>query len=141
VSSPRSKPTDAQLSILNVLWSRGASTVREVHEALPENLRRGYTTTLKLMQIMAEKELVVRDETNRSHIYSAAAERAELQDTLVGDLLAKAFGGSAASLAIRALSSTPSSPEELAQIRRLLARLESADHGPQGPGNGSEASS
>jgi len=89
------KPTDAQLAILNVLWSRGPSTVREVHEALPDDVRRGYTTTLKLMQIMAEKGLVERDESTRSHVYTAALERGRLQDTLVGELLDKAFGGGA----------------------------------------------
>ena len=124
MTEPRNKPTDAQLAILNVLWSRGSSTVREVHEDLPGELRRGYTTTLKLMQIMAEKGLVERNESARSHVYTAAVERGRLQDTLVGDLLDKAFGGSAAKLAMRALSSAPTSAEELAEIRDLLARLE-----------------
>ena len=124
MTEPRNKPTDAQLAILNVLWSRGSSTVREVHEDLPGELRRGYTTTLKLMQIMAEKGLVERNESARSHVYTAAVERGRLQDTLVGDLLDKAFGGSAAKLAMRALSSAPTSAEELAEIRELLARLE-----------------
>ena len=98
--------------------------MREVHEGLPDDVRRGYTTTLKLMQIMAEKGLVERDEAQRSHVYTAAVERGQLQDTLVGDLLEKAFGGSAAKLAMRALSAAPTSPEELAEIRGLLSELE-----------------
>lgn len=122
----RLTPTDAQLAILNVLWQRGPSTVREVHEGLPESLRRGYTTTLKLMQIMAEKGLVERDDSARSHVYAPALERDSLQETLVGDLLQKAFEGSAAKLAMRALSSARSSPEELAEIRDLLDHLETA---------------
>ena len=106
---PLPRPTNAQLAILTVLWELGPATVRQVHEALPAAARRGYTTTLKLMQIMAERGLVERDESARSHVYSAAVERGRLQDTLVGDLLSKAFGGSAAKLAIRALSTTPTS--------------------------------
>lgn len=121
---PKPRPTDAELAILGVLWSLGPATVREVHEALPAKVRRGYTTTLKLMQIMAEKGHLQRDESQRSHVYTAAAEEGEMQDTLVGDLLDKAFGGSAAKLAMRALAREPASPEELAEIRALLARLE-----------------
>jgi len=118
------RPTDAQLAILNVLWESGPATVRQVHERLPDELRRGYTTTLKLMQIMAEKGLVERDESSRSHVYSATSEEREMKDLLVGDLVDKAFGGSAALLAMRALSHKPASAEELAGIRELLDEIE-----------------
>lgn len=118
------RPTDAQLAILSVLWERGPSTVRQVHEALPDHLRRGYTTTLKLMQIMAEQGLARRDESSRSHVYSAFVEREATQGRLVDDLMNKAFGGSAASLAMRALSGSHASEDELREIRALLARIE-----------------
>src|ERR687889_190143 len=92
------RPTDAELEILKVLWRRGPSTVREVFDALSEARGTGYTTVLKLMQIMAEKGLVVRDETARAHRYEAAAREDETQRRLVGDLLRKAFDGSAKQL-------------------------------------------
>ena len=118
------RPTDAQLAILNVLWDSGPATVRQVHEALPKGVRRGYTTTLKLMQIMAEKGLVERDESSRSHVYTAVSGEREMKDRLVDDLALKAFGGSGARLAMRALSQQQASPQELAEIRRLLDRIE-----------------
>ena len=118
------RPTDAELEILRVLWERGPSTVRAVHEALGPARGVGYTTVLKLMQIMAEKGLVARDESRRSHVYRAR-ERAEvMQRRLVRDLLARAFGGSPGRLVLQALSSKKATPEELAEIRRLLDRLE-----------------
>ena len=123
-NEPRRRPTDAQLAILSVLWEKGPSTVRQVHEALPDEVRRGYTTTLKLMQIMAEQGLAHRDESSRSHVYSAQVEREETQGRLVDDLMQKAFGGSAARLAMRALSGSHASESELAEIRALLARIE-----------------
>jgi predicted transcriptional regulator len=118
------RPTDAQLAILNVLWRIGPATVRQVHEELPDELRRGYTTTLKLMQIMAEKGMATRDESARSHVYSAAASEREMKDRLVADLMEKAFDGSAAQLALRALSHKPASREDLDAVRRLLDELE-----------------
>ena len=117
------RPTDAQLSILNVLWKLGPATVRQVHEGLPAAIRRGYTTTLKLMQIMAEKGIVQRDESSRSHVYSATGE-GETKDRLVADLMEKAFGGSAAQLALHALSQDKTSKAELAEVRKLLERVE-----------------
>jgi BlaI family penicillinase repressor len=120
------RPTDAQLAILNVLWDAGSATVRQVHELLPARLRRGYTTTLKLLQIMAEKGLVERDQSSRSHVYTAAFGEREMKDRLVGDLVEKAFGGSGARLAMRALSHRPASAEELAEVRRLLDRMDAA---------------
>lgn len=117
-------PTDAQLAILGVLWRHGPATVREVHEALPAPSRRGYTTTLKLMQIMAEKGLVARDESERSHVYTAVAREAAVQERLVEDLMERAFDGSAAELALRALSHKPASKAELDEVRKLLDQLE-----------------
>jgi predicted transcriptional regulator len=118
------RPTDAELAILQVLWERGDSTVREVHEALKDVQGSGYTTVLKLMQIMTEKGLVERDESNRAHVYRARATQQKTQRQLVSDLLDKAFGGSPARLAMQALSSKKSSPEELAELRKLLETLE-----------------
>jgi len=121
-SKPR--PTDAELAILSVLWQRGPSTVREVHAALGKSRTTGYTTVLKLMQIMAEKGLVERDERQRAHVYAARLAEHETQRQLVGDLLERAFGGSAAKLVMHALSAQKSSDEELAQIRKLLDEFE-----------------
>ncbi len=116
----RLRPTDAELAILQVLWDRGPSTVRQVFEALGAR-ETGYTTTLKLMQIMAEKGLVSRDESARTHIYEAKASRDLTQRRLVSDLLDRAFGGSAATLVMQALSSHPTSAAELREIERLIA--------------------
>jgi predicted transcriptional regulator len=114
------KPTDAELAILRVLWSRGPSTVRQVHDALTEQRATGYTTALKLLQIMTEKGLVARDESDRSHVYRARLSEGETQRQLLDDLLGRAFGGSAAKLVMQALSGNKATPEELADIRRLL---------------------
>lgn len=113
-------PTDAELSILNVLWAKGPSTVRAVFESLPESA--GYTTVLKTMQIMAEKGLVKRDESERSHVYRAAIGAEATQERLVGELIDKAFSGSAAQLVMRALEARVSSKEELAAVRALLEK-------------------
>ncbi len=118
------RPTDAELEILKVLWRRGPSTVREVFETLGETKQTGYTTVLKFMQIMAEKGLVRRDESERAHRYEAALAEDETQRQLVGDLLQKAFDGSAKKLVLQALSSEQASAGELAEIRRMLDELE-----------------
>ena len=118
------KPTDAELAILRVLWERGASTVREVTDAIQEERGTGYTTALKLMQIMTEKGLVRRDDTNRSHVYEAVAAAEETQRQLVGDLLDRAFGGSAQQLVLQALSGRKASRADLAEIRKLLDEME-----------------
>jgi len=115
------RPTDGELAILRVLWARGPSTVRQVHEALVESRETGYTTTLKLMQIMAEKALVTRDESSRTHVYTARMTRDETQRQLVSDLVDRAFGGSAAALVMQALSAHSTSAEELGDIQRLIA--------------------
>ena len=114
------KPTDAELEILTVLWSRGPSTVREVHETVVRRKPTQYTTVLKLLQIMADKGLVRRDEKQRAHIYVASQPREWTQRQLAGDLLQRAFQGSARSLLLGALSSRKASKEELAEVRELL---------------------
>jgi len=118
------RPTDAELAILRTLWQRGPSTVRQVLESLNQDRETGYTTALKLLQIMTEKGLVERDETERTHVYQARLSQEQTQQQLVGDLLDKAFGGSASQLVLQALATKPASADELAQIRRLLDELE-----------------
>lgn len=124
MAEPPPRPTDAELDILQVLWERGPSTVRDVHDALGEIRGVGYTTVLKLMQIMAEKGLVVRDESARSHVYKAKEKREATQRRLVRDLLSRAFGGSTESLVLQALSAKKATPAEIAEIRRLLDEME-----------------
>lgn len=118
------RPTDAELEILNVLWSRGPSTVRDVYDVLSEHKPAQYTTVLKLMQIMAEKGLVRRDEKQRAHIYEAARPQEWTRQQLAGDLLRRAFNGNARSLMLGALSAKKTSRAELAEIRRLLDEYE-----------------
>jgi len=118
------RPTDAELELLTILWDRGPSTVRDIHEAVSKRRRTQYTTVLKFMQIMAEKGLVRRDEQQRAHIYEAAQAREATQRQLAGDLLQRAFGGSAKSLVMGALSARKASRQELAEIRKLLDEYE-----------------
>ncbi|MGH9458210.1 MAG: BlaI/MecI/CopY family transcriptional regulator [Thermoanaerobaculia bacterium] len=118
------RPTDAELAILRVLWERGESTVREVHDVLARGSAIGYTTVLKLMQIMTEKGLVERDESQRAHVYRALATEQKTQRQLLTDLVDRAFGGSASKLVMQVLSDTKATPEELASIRALLAKHE-----------------
>lgn len=117
-STPR--PTDAELAILRVLWERGPSTVRQVHDVLARERPTAYTTALKLLQIMTEKGLVRRDETDRTHIYQARWSEEQTQRQLVRDLLERAFGGSAAKLVMQALAAKRASVEELGEIRKLI---------------------
>jgi BlaI family penicillinase repressor len=118
------RPTDAELAILNVLWRRGPSTVRHVLDELNRTQPTGYTTVLKMLQIMTEKGLVGRDESERTHIYRATLPEEETQKQLVSDLLERAFGGSARQLVLHALAVNQTSRKELAQIRQLLDQLE-----------------
>ena len=118
------RPTDSELGILRVLWSRGPSTVRDVHEQLSRRAPTGYTTVLKLLQIMTEKGLVVRDEAQRAHIYESRYSEQKTQRQLLSDLVDRAFGGSAAKLVMQALSGRKANPDELNLIRNLLDRLE-----------------
>src|SRR5215211_8149417 len=120
------RPTEGELAILRVLWARGPCTVRQVHQTLYPRAAgaAAYTTTLKLMQIMAEKGLVRRDEGARSHVYRAAAAREKTLRQLAGDLVERAFEGSAGQLVLHALSAGRASKEELAEIRKLLDEYE-----------------
>jgi predicted transcriptional regulator len=119
---PPPLPTDAEIAILAVLWRQGASTVREVHEALGKG--NGYTATLKLMQLMFEKRLVVRNERYRSHVYEARAPKEQTQRQIAGDLMKRAFDGSAKSLVLGALAAQPASSKDQDEIRSLLNKLE-----------------
>jgi predicted transcriptional regulator len=116
--SARRKPTDAELGILRVLWTRGASTVRQIAEAMDREA--GYTTILKLLQIMTDKGLVARDESSRTHIYRAAFSEDETQRQLINDLLDRVFDGSASKLVLQALAAKQATPAELAVIRKML---------------------
>lgn len=118
------RPTDAELEILTVLWSRGPVTVRDVHETIADRRPTQYTTVLKQMQVMAEKGLVVRNEDQRAHVYEAARPREWTQRQLAGDMLTRAFNGSAKNLMIGALSSRKASKAELAELRGLLDEYE-----------------
>jgi predicted transcriptional regulator len=111
-------PTDAELDILAVLWRLGPATVREVHEELGKDS--GYTTTLKQMQLMTEKGLLIRSERFRSHVYESGVPKEQTRQQIAGDLLKRAFDGSAKSLVLGALSAKPASREELDEIRKLL---------------------
>ncbi|MDB6110378.1 MAG: hypothetical protein JWR69_2128 [Pedosphaera sp.] len=122
--SPPPKPTDTELAILRVLWRLGPATVRAVHAEFNRVQETGYTTVLKMLQIMTEKGLVRRDESERSHVYQPVLSEQHVQRQLVGHLLDRAFGGSAQKLVMQALASKKSSPRELAEIRRLLDKLE-----------------
>lgn len=118
------RPTDAELAILRVLWDREKATVREVHEALAASQHTGYTTVLKLMQIMTEKGLVERDESSRAHVYKPRLSEQRTKGQLVGDLLDRAFGGATGELVLQALSSRKATADELMQIRELIDSLE-----------------
>jgi predicted transcriptional regulator len=121
------RPTDAELAILRVLWTRGPSTVRQVHESLVRERPSAYTTALKMLQIMTEKGLVERDESDRTHIYRARLSEEQTQQQLVGDLLDRAFGGSASKLVMQALATTRATPDELREIRQLIERRSRAE--------------
>lgn len=123
------RPTDAELGILRVLWSAGASTVRQLQEALETEGRVSGTSVLKLLQIMERKGLVRRDASERAHVFHAELGEAEAQRRLTDDLVERAFGGSAARLAMRALAASKSSPEELAEIEAMIARFRSEEEG------------
>ena len=114
------KPTASELQILHVLWRRGPSTVNQVQPELQHGDRVAYTTVLKLLQIMTEKKLVLRDESERTHVYRAAYSEDQTQQHLVSDLISRAFEGSAAKLVLQALNTGKASPEELDAIRKLI---------------------
>lgn len=114
------KPTTSELEILRVLWSRGPSTVRDVHDALSEKKSQGYTTVLKLLQIMTAKGSVRRNETQRAHVYEACLPAEQTKRQIAGDVLQRVFEGSASQLMMHALAGRKSSPEEISELRRLL---------------------
>ncbi len=118
------RPTAAELEILNVIWLHGPSTVRFVNDKLNEDKTTGYTTTLKIMQLMAEKGLLKRDESQRSHLYGAAAPQGQVQKLLLDRLLEQAFGGSALRLVMQALGGHKATPEEISRIREMLDKME-----------------
>ena len=117
------KPTEAELTLLNVLWQMGPATVKQIHDVVSVSQKTGYTTVLKILQIMHEKSLVIRDESNRAHVYAAANSETQTQSSLLKDLVSKAFGGSTSKLVMRALDES-TSQEEIADIRQLLNELE-----------------
>jgi predicted transcriptional regulator len=117
------KPTESELEILQTLWAKGLATVREVHEDLARTKDVGYTTTLKLMQIMHEKGLVKRDDSMRTHVYQAAVNKEKTQKHLLGKMIDNLFGGSPTQLVIQALGEHKASPEELEEIQALLDNL------------------
>jgi BlaI family penicillinase repressor len=119
-----SGPTEKELAILVILWDQGSSTVRQVNDEMNKQHKTGYTTTLKLMQIMTEKGLVVRDDSKFQHVFSPATSQEKTQKKVVGDLLEKVFSGSAEKLVMQALSSKKVSAQELAKIRQLLDKME-----------------
>lgn len=123
-SSHSIKPTEAELSLLNILWQVGPATVRQIHDLVSKKQKTGYTTVLKILQIMHEKSLVVRDEANRAHVYAAANSETHTQSSLLQDLVSKAFGGSTSKLVMRAIDNS-TSLDEINDIRQLLNDLES----------------
>ncbi|MCK9488059.1 MAG: BlaI/MecI/CopY family transcriptional regulator [Xanthomonadales bacterium] len=126
---PTPKPTEAELAILHILWARGASTVRQIHDLLYRD-QASYTTSLKLLQIMFGKGLVVRDDSQRAHIFQAAVSQDETQADFVSDVLRRVFKGSSSQLVLHALGSAPpATAEELADIRTLLDRIEKGETG------------
>jgi len=123
------KPTDSEIEILNILWEKGPSTVREVHEVLEKNKDAGYTTTLKLMQIMHEKDILKRDVSNKSHVYTANISREKTQGQIVKRMIDNVFNGSASSLVMQALGNHKPNKEELDEIKKYLDEIERGNKG------------
>ncbi len=121
---PSSQPTEVELQILRILWEQGPSTARQIHNHLAEYRETNYSTTVKMLSVMLDKSLVKRDETIRPQLFRSAASQGRTQQRMLKDLVQKAYDGSVSSLVLQALSSQKSSPEELAEIRRLLNELE-----------------
>ena len=124
---PSPHPTDVELAILRVLWKRGPSTVRQVHDAMQRDRDTGYSTTLKMMQVMRAKGLLLRDTSVRPQRYRAAVSEKKTQLKMVDDLIQKAFDGAAGRLLIRALSTKRVSPDELEEIKQMIRKLEGKD--------------
>lgn len=126
------QPTDFELEILQELWARGPLTVREVHDVLTKRRQLVYTSVLKAMQLMHEKGIAHRDDSQRSHIYSAAVEEGAIKQGIVNSLVDQVFGGSAAGLAMHALSTRPASAEEIRKLQDLLEDMEASNNAPTG---------
>jgi predicted transcriptional regulator len=124
MNNEKIKPTSSELEILNILWAKGPSTVREIHEILTQNKEAGYTTTLKLMQIMHEKKMVKRDETSKSHIYIADVSQEKMQGQIVRGMIDGIFNGSASRLVMQALGNHKTDASELNEIRKYLDEIE-----------------
>ena len=139
---PLPKPTESELEILHVLWQHGPGTVRFINDQLSQRREVGYTTTLKILQLMHEKGLVSRDDSSRTHVFSAAVRERETQGLLLDKFVESAFGGSALKLVMQALGGRSTSREELAQIRTLLTEIEQDQHQPAGrkPADSSDSS-
>ncbi len=123
------KPTESEMEILNILWDKGPCTVREVHEVLEQNKDAGYTTTLKLMQIMHDKKLLKRDESNKSHVYTANVSQEKTQGQMVKRMIDNVFGGSASQLVMQALGHHKTNSEELQEIKKYLEEIEKKSKG------------
>ena len=128
MTAPPQKPTASELEILRVLWARGPCTVREVHDSLSEKKSLGYTTVLKLLQIMTTKGTVRRNETQRAHVYEAGLPAEQTKRQLAGDMLQRVFEGSASQLMMHALAGRKSSPEEIEELRHMLNQHEKGQH-------------
>ena len=122
--SKKNNPTDSEMEILQLLWQNGSCTVREVHEILSDKKEVGYTTTLKIMQIMADKQLVLRDTSSRTHIYTAAIDQKSTQRNMLSNFISNTFGGSASSLVLQALGNHKANADELQEIKDLIAEIE-----------------
>jgi len=122
--SEQIKPTDSEVEILSILWEHGPASVRDVHDILSRKKDAGYTTTLKLMQIMLQKGLLERDETNRSHVYKAAVNKEQTQKQILKRMIDQVYNGSAAQLVMQALGKHETSPDELEQIKAYLEKIE-----------------
>jgi len=125
------RPTETELELLRILWEKEPATVRDIYDTLNEERPSGYTTVLKLLQIMTAKGLVVRDEANRAHVYRAAISQDAMQSKILKDLSLRLFSGSAAQLALHALAMEPASQNELDEIRALIERKRSGSSQPK----------
>lgn len=121
------RPTESEMEILQILWENGSSTVREVHEVLSETKDSGYTTTLKLMQIMTDKGLIERNDEAKSHIYSATVKKESIQKQVVSKMINSLFKGSSAKLVMHALGNHKASEEEIMEIKKYLKAMESSN--------------
>jgi len=125
----QNKPSDSELEIMQILWEKGPLTVRNVNDSLNLERRVGYTTTLKIMQIMTEKKMLTRDTAQRSHIYTPTMDPGEVQTNILDHVIKTAFRGNSSNLVIRALGNGQASPSEMAEIKALIEEMENRDHG------------